>query len=74
MHVTVETITPGKAVRFVATQNRNRKIKRGHVVAIAQAMRQGTFLTSGDPIRFNTTACWPVSRAVSPSRPSLLPT
>lgn len=54
MIVKQTTITPAIARHYLNAQLRNRKVKLTHVQALAKAMREGTFLVSGDPIRFNT--------------------
>jgi hypothetical protein len=53
MSIRIETITPEIATKYLSTQLRNRKIKISHVNALTRAMVEGTFLFSGDPIRFN---------------------
>lgn len=48
----VETISPQRAQEYLATMGRNRKVRPTHVATLAQAMRDGTFHYTGDPIRF----------------------
>ena len=53
MRVSQETITPQRAQEYLDTQSRNRKVRASHVATLAKAMQDGTFLFSGDPIRFS---------------------
>lgn len=53
LQVRLETITPAVARRYLATQHKNRRVKLSHVSTLTRAMEDGTFLLSGDPIRFN---------------------
>ena len=52
----VETITPETAMRILEESSSfvNRKVKRTHVAALAEAMRSGHWKNVGDPIRIDS--------------------
>ena len=53
MQITTETITPKKAKSWLENNNRNRNVSRTAVESYAQDMSNGSWLLTGESIKFN---------------------
>lgn len=50
--ITIETITPKKAIEYLEPNRENRKVRQDRVDRYAREMEKGHWMMSGDPIRF----------------------
>lgn len=57
MQTVIETITPAKAVEYLATSKGNRPISKIVVRSYADSMRQGKWFLNGVPIIFDNNGC-----------------
>jgi hypothetical protein len=53
--LSIETVTPDKALEYLATAGKNRRVSGPQVNKWAKAMRAGQWRLTGDPIRFDVT-------------------